>query len=192
MLIEQPNHLMRRRWIVDTTIQIVAKEGLEAATIRRLAREMSSSTSAITHYFASKDDLVFEAFRGFISGGAEAFRQVYARDPRDILGYLCSVSATNDATLDVFRAFMEFKLHSARVERFALETQAYAHRMSSRLSLFLKNSHPHLDSSEKSARKLMAMVEGIGSQRVILPHSWSPADVEGEFRETLTTLARVH
>ena len=47
--------------VKEATIRVIATEGVPAVTIRRVAREVGRSTSAITHYFADRDELLREA-----------------------------------------------------------------------------------------------------------------------------------
>jgi AcrR family transcriptional regulator len=47
--------------VKEATIRVIATEGVPAVTIRRVAREVGRSTSAITHYFADRDQLLREA-----------------------------------------------------------------------------------------------------------------------------------
>jgi AcrR family transcriptional regulator len=52
---------IQRDLIADATCEVIAAEGLEAASLRRIAEALDSTTGLITHYFASKDDLLVRA-----------------------------------------------------------------------------------------------------------------------------------
>ncbi|MGP3534533.1 TetR/AcrR family transcriptional regulator [Microbacterium sp. RD1] len=52
----------RRREIVETYLTLVAREGMEAATTRRLAEELGVATGALWHYFANFDEVLALAF----------------------------------------------------------------------------------------------------------------------------------
>jgi AcrR family transcriptional regulator len=52
---------VQRDHIADATCEVIAAEGLEAASLRRIAEALDSTTGLITHYFASKDDLLVRA-----------------------------------------------------------------------------------------------------------------------------------
>lgn len=58
----------RRAQIIDATIDLVLKEGLDATTVRRIAARMECSPGQIHHHFHSADEL-----------RAEAVREVYRR-----------------------------------------------------------------------------------------------------------------
>ena len=52
------DHERRRREVVSAAWRVINRVGLENATVREIAREAKSSTGAIAHYFASKDDIL--------------------------------------------------------------------------------------------------------------------------------------
>jgi AcrR family transcriptional regulator len=48
----------RRKEILEACYQVVAKNGLEGATLKSIGREMGVAPSLLMHYFASKEDLI--------------------------------------------------------------------------------------------------------------------------------------
>jgi len=57
------DHAQRRRELVAATWAVVAAEGIEAATVRRIAEEAGCTTGRITHYFADKEEVLVAALR---------------------------------------------------------------------------------------------------------------------------------
>ncbi len=51
----------RRNAIATAAAQAIADEGIEAVTMKGIAARASVTTGAVTHYFASKDEVVLEA-----------------------------------------------------------------------------------------------------------------------------------
>jgi TetR/AcrR family transcriptional regulator, transcriptional repressor of bet genes len=49
--------------IVRAAWKVIATEGIEAATLRRVATEAGCTTGLITHYFSDKNELVTHAYR---------------------------------------------------------------------------------------------------------------------------------
>ena len=49
---------IRRREIMESCYQVVARDGLEGATLKRIGREMGVSPSLLMHYFASKEEMI--------------------------------------------------------------------------------------------------------------------------------------
>ncbi len=52
-----------RARLVEAAWRVIATEGIEAATLRRVAIEADCTTGLITHYFADKAELVTVAYR---------------------------------------------------------------------------------------------------------------------------------
>ena len=57
------DHAARRAELVDAAWRVIAAEGLEAATVRRIAQAAGCTTGLVTHYFDSKDDMLVAALR---------------------------------------------------------------------------------------------------------------------------------
>jgi TetR/AcrR family transcriptional repressor of bet genes len=57
------DHAQRRRELVAATWAVVAAEGIEAATVRRIAEEAGCTTGRITHYFVDKEAVLVAALR---------------------------------------------------------------------------------------------------------------------------------
>ena len=56
------DHEARRAEVAAAVWRIVARDGVDAITVRRVAAETGMSTSVVSHYFADKDDLLQLAF----------------------------------------------------------------------------------------------------------------------------------
>ena len=52
------DHAERRQAIVEAAWALIADEGYEAVTIRRLAQELGGATGRITNFFNTKDDIL--------------------------------------------------------------------------------------------------------------------------------------
>ena len=94
-----PRHVdqrQRRREIVDATRRVLAERGARGLTFRAVAEEMGGSSTLITHYFGSRQDLV--------NGLVEAF----AEWP----GQLASLEAGVDDPRERLRLFMRWLVPS--------------------------------------------------------------------------------
>ena len=52
--------------ILEAALRVIAREGVEAVTHRSVAREAGISHGSTTYHFASRDEIVLEAFRHYI------------------------------------------------------------------------------------------------------------------------------
>jgi AcrR family transcriptional regulator len=57
------DHDERREELAESVWRVVARDGLEGATIRGIARETGWSAGSLAHYFADKDDILESALR---------------------------------------------------------------------------------------------------------------------------------
>ena len=85
------DHAQRRRELVAATWAVVAGEGIEAATVRRIAEEAGCTTGRITHYFADKEDVLVAALRRVHQAAGR--RMLAAIGPRSGLEALRAVLA---------------------------------------------------------------------------------------------------
>jgi len=77
------DHDVRRSEVVAATWQVIADEGLEAATIRRIAAAAGCTTGRVTHYFDSKDDVLVAALEAVHEAAAERMGRHLDAAPRD-------------------------------------------------------------------------------------------------------------
>jgi AcrR family transcriptional regulator len=48
----------RKREVAEAALEIIAREGVEGASLRAIAHALGCTTGSLTHYFRNKDDLV--------------------------------------------------------------------------------------------------------------------------------------
>jgi AcrR family transcriptional regulator len=69
------DHNERRREIVAATWRVIAAEGVDALTMRRLADELGLSNGALARYFPSKAEIVGAVFSAAAEATNERFRE---------------------------------------------------------------------------------------------------------------------
>lgn len=70
----------RRDQLMSAAMDVIAEDGLEAATVREIAARAGVTQGLIRHYFASKEELTREAYRAFMNDMTEANLQAAAAD----------------------------------------------------------------------------------------------------------------
>lgn len=103
----------RRRDLVNATLDVIAEQGLRAATVRQIAARAGVTGGLIRHYFESKDQMVQEAYRELmremqrsVEAAAEA-GGLSARDRlRNFIAGNLNDSVTNARTFAVWAAFI--------------------------------------------------------------------------------------
>jgi len=75
----------QRARIAAATWRVVASEGLEAATIRRIAEVAECSIGFVTHYFSKKEDILAYALRHVFAAGTRRVEADLDRPPLESL-----------------------------------------------------------------------------------------------------------
>jgi AcrR family transcriptional regulator len=57
------DHGERRAEVLEATWRVISSRGLEAATVREIAKEAGVSNGVLAHYFTDKDDILVQAHR---------------------------------------------------------------------------------------------------------------------------------
>ena len=57
------DHDARREQIVSAAVHVIAREGMDAATVRRIAAAAGHSSGVLDHYFRGKDDILLQALQ---------------------------------------------------------------------------------------------------------------------------------
>ena len=147
----------------DAVIRVVAGYGLQAVSIRAVAREAGVSVGAVQHHFATKDDLLLAAYE-------RAIDQVVARaralpDPhthpaeyvRALLRELLPLDARREAELRVALAFSARSIHEPRLA--ALYVEGYRALVEA-VTDALRRAAPDLDARQEGIRAV-ALTDGL-------------------------------
>lgn len=109
-----------RRAVIDVTTEVIASEGLGSLSIRKVADRAGFSTSFITHYFASKEDLVLATYQAHATAASERTRHALA-DPPDgdplmgLLSALLPLDADRMLEWRIWTAFQGLTIGDARL-----------------------------------------------------------------------------
>lgn len=102
----------RRRDLIAATLDVIAEQGLRAATVRQISARAGVTGGLIRHYFTSKDQMVQAAYRDLmqdmlksVEAAAETGADARERLRNFIAGNL-SQSVTNARTISLWAAFI--------------------------------------------------------------------------------------
>jgi AcrR family transcriptional regulator len=167
----------RRRRIARVAVDIVAREGMQAATIRRIASEVGFSTTVVTHYFAEKQELLRWAYRVTAEEGQARLDRALAADPADLVAALFGMAAVDDASVRLWRVFVAFCDEAARDPDFAHEQRRHTDRAIAQLAAIIRARYGERPDAGDVARLLNGLVQGLSVQVVVDPGRWSPAQI---------------
>jgi AcrR family transcriptional regulator len=173
------DHAARRAELVDAAWHVIAEEGLEAATMRRIAEAAGCTTGRVTHYFDSKDDMLVAALR-------EVHRRAGARMLRhlggpDVAGVLLAVllealPIDQDRQLE-WKVWLAFWGRAAADDRLRHEQQHRYAEWRGLLGKLVRRARPHATPADRRAAVdlIAGAIDGLGIQAVLEPASFTPA-----------------
>ena len=173
------DHEERRRRIAEVAIDLIAREGLEATTIRRIAAEVRCSTTVVTHYFSDKDQLLLWAFRALGQQAWAHVDAVIARDPTDLVGALVAMAAVDQKVLSSWRAYVAFWERAARDPVLAELQRASMDMALQRIEQVIRARNGERRDIAGASRLLNALVQGISVQALADPERWTAEQIGG-------------
>jgi DNA-binding transcriptional regulator YbjK len=157
-----PQSELRRRSILDAALRVVAAGGVEAVTHRRVAAKAGVPLGSTTYYFASRDDLLREAFRhhaAAVYGAVDAIAdEVPLRGPADVVAFLVAMVRRELESRELIVVEYELIVRAARDPLLAREVAAYERNLAARLAEGLERLG--VAQSLDAARTLVALVRG--------------------------------
>ena len=172
------DHEQRRAEVIDCACDLIAAEGIAGFTVRELARKVDASTGVVSHYFRNKQELLtltYEAVNDRIRRRVEG---CLARDPADIEGCLAAMLPLDPAGLRDWRVLFAYWGASVGDEQLSSEQRRRARLTRERIrkTLALLSEQQRLEAGldpDAEAFRLLALTQGIATQTVFDPPSWS-------------------
>jgi TetR/AcrR family transcriptional repressor of bet genes len=182
------NHETRRARIAEIALGVIAREGLESATIRRIAAEVGYSTAVVTYYFENKQDLLLSVMALLGELNRARFDECAARTPPDLVGYLLSMSAIRPEDRANWRAWVSFWERSLDTPELAVELRGWIGQVLPRIEWFIAALAPAHAERTRIATQLFDLVQGISTHMLFDPDRWTPDAVRATLDETVDLL----
>jgi TetR/AcrR family transcriptional regulator, regulator of biofilm formation and stress response len=176
----KPAPLPRHEAILDAALALIAERGTEQLTHRSVASEAGVPLGSTTYYFASRDELVREAFRRYVVRVLGLFAELSLQEPpRDAAGlveFMVEI-ARREASGDWRWTLIvehELMLRAARDRELAADFHGYERALASGLAEALER----LGAPQPfdSARTLIALVRGFELDALTRPDA-DPEDL---------------
>jgi TetR/AcrR family transcriptional repressor of bet genes len=173
------DHAVRRAELVDAAWRVIAEEGLEAATMRRIAEAAGCTTGRVTHYFDSKDDVLVAALREVYRRAAERIRRhIGGADAAAVLLDVLVVALPVDEDRQLeWKVWLAFWGRAAADERLRREQEQRYAEWRGLLDMLIRRARPHDAAADRrTAVDLIAgAIDGLGIQAVLEPASFTSA-----------------
>lgn len=196
---KQVDHNLQRRAIAEAAIRVIDRVGLDAARLRDVAQEGQVTTGAITHYFASKDDVLEaamgEVVRRILDRQAD---QAGGREPyADLIDAAAAFLPLDADRLRDWRVWFAFWGRAAVEARYRALHRGYYADITASLTRSLTQLRaagrlPGAQSPALLADAVIAAVDGIGVRATHDPEHWPARRQIATLRLMLEPLLAAH
>ncbi|HET8612415.1 MAG TPA: TetR/AcrR family transcriptional regulator [Sphingomonas sp.] len=165
----------RRRQVCDIAGRLLARAGLEAVTVREVAREAGCSTRIVSHHFSNKHELLLLVFNEF-SGRALAACEAALAEGKTLAAALEAILPIDDERRMYWQIWLAFWGKIAEDPEFRDAQVTRAHQMRGLIEHMLAicegagAGEDHDWSFE--ADRLLTILVGIATQGVFDPERW--------------------
>jgi len=170
------DHDHKRKIIAETAWKIIEKEGIEKASIRRIASEAGMSTGALRHYFSNQDELLLFIMEYFLARGKErSENKSWSKNPfiavQETLLELVPVDRDKQTETSVWLVFAIRSLTSAALNTKKDElTEGEYILMEALLKILIKAGYVNKDINiEIEKLRLSVVIEGLSIHALLRP-----------------------
>ncbi len=169
------DQVVRRREIAHAAGDLVAREGLEMLTFRKLADHIGYSTKTITHFFANKHDLMRWTYLIAAERSQERVDRALLVDPDDLQKCLEALLPLEPASQRDWRIYLSFWQEAAVHLDFAEEQRWWQNNTVTILDRIMAKRYGRTDDTTEDARMLIVFVQGLAAQVIFEDPYWTPA-----------------
>ncbi len=170
------DHDHKRKIIAETAWKIIETEGIERASIRRIASEAGMSTGALRHYFSNQDELLLFIMEYFLARGRERSENIsWSTNPlnavRETLLELVPVNQDKQTETGVWLVFAIRSLTSAALNAKKDElTEGEYILMEALLEILIKAGYINKTINiEIATLRLAVIIEGLSIHALLRP-----------------------
>jgi DNA-binding transcriptional regulator YbjK len=168
-----PQAERRRRAILDATLRVISAGGVDAVTHRRVAAEAEVALGSTTYYFASREELVREAFRYYLAEVTTALASLERESPieraADVAEALIELARREFADPELVLAEYELILYAARDPVLAQDFNAYERGLEAQLAGPLERLGA--GRPVDAARTVIGLMRGFELERLTRPNT---------------------
>jgi AcrR family transcriptional regulator len=191
------NHDERRAALARIAADIIAQEGLDAATVRRVAKEAGYSTKVVSHYFEDKRALLLMTYR---YSADESIRIAIASQSAsfpDARAAIAALLPTTPTMMRIWSVWFAFWSYATADPEFAVEQSRQVQRARDQLGqlLALDPRYRRLTKRARTelARSVVTILIGTALQATFDPRDWARgrqlAMIDAEFERATQRVA---
>ncbi|MFS0661062.1 TetR/AcrR family transcriptional regulator [Niallia alba] len=189
------NHDKKRKLIAEAAWRIIENEGIEKASIRRVAAEAEMSPGALRHYFSTKDEMLLFIIEYFIEeGNKRSEYKEWSKNPiqavEEVLLELVPIDEEKKIETSVWWIFALRSLTSDALKEKKDEMTAGTYDLANSMIkiLTLKGILSDSVNADLEGNRLSALIEGLSFHALLRPDVYTPEKVKEVISYHLKTI----
>lgn len=175
----QVDHNKRRAEVVEIATDLIARGGLEALTVREVAKAAGYSTAIVSHYFAGKRELLFHIYRAAVARAGNRTAAILEADPGDLNNCIEAILPLDEERRRDWHVWFAFWGMAVADPEFAAEQRQ---RVIDAQTLFRSIFEVRREAGllpmdidcDIRARLCVSLIDGLAVQAVFDPDDWPP------------------
>lgn len=166
----------KRSDVVAATLRVIARDGLDKASMRAIAQELGCTTGVLTHYFRDKEEMLDVVLTELIAA-IEEQRSEFHLGEMDLdryIEYVCGLLPNTEAQVRWWKVWLAFTTSSFVKQRQSGENHRFYEAIRSSWSATFRKLiaggciRSDLNPQDE-ADALLAIIDGLGVQVLISP-----------------------
>ncbi|AAS39314.1 TetR family transcriptional regulator [Clostridium bornimense] len=189
------DHDEKRKQIAEAAWNIIRKEGVEKASIRRVAAEAGMSSGALRHYFSTQDEMLLFIMNYYLEEGEKRSQnKEWSENPvqavEEVLLELVPIDEEKKIETSVWWILALRSLTSDTIKDKKDEMTDGTYELANSMIeiLALKGVLSDSMNAELEKSRLTALIEGLSIHALLRPDVYSPEKVKEVIRYHLETL----
>jgi len=188
------DHDARRRELVEASWAVIAEEGLEGVTMRKVAEAANCTTGRITHYFADREALILASLQTSNRATSKRVSEIIASNLdvyEKLLGMAEQTLPLDEERRIEVKVWLAFWSAATVNKALAKENDARMDEWFAALLPLVKEVAPNAD-PEHEANLLIGLINGLGIQVAVNPSRKNQAMARKTVERHLTWLIHDH
>ena len=178
----------RRRDVAKVAAKLVAERGLSAITFRNLAAEMGCSTTAVSHYFDNRKEILIETYRFVVDRALRRRTPPPGADERTVLASLDPILPLNAEGWDDWMLWLCFWAEALFDPELAAVQRHYSRESRRHIEEMLVGIGCAPDDAHRLSQQIMTALYGIAVQAIFDRDAWTPAAQRAALHEVIRPL----
>ncbi len=165
------DHDARRRELIEASWQVIATEGLEGVTMRKIASQAGCTTGRLTHYFADREALILASLRASYDVTGDRARSSIANDidnKAKLMRFAEEMLPADEERLREWKVWIAFWSAATVDKTLAAENDTRHEAWADELANLIKAAAPSANATQE-ADLLIGLINGVGLHAAVNP-----------------------